>query len=156
MGSQFSTSLFLDVAGTATEQFRTCGFRKNSSTLDTVRKIQDSARLNFFESFLVTLPSISSGTCDMYSRALSGSSVFCDWLFLVLSRVSLETAANFRLFLKVAMILREKVCQMQRLNWSFVFLTRVLISSYYEGKVSIKTERLMISIKGTIPKGYKF
>ena len=34
-----------------------------------------------------------------------------DWIFLVFSGVSLETAAIFLLFLKVAMVLKEKFCQ---------------------------------------------
>ena len=73
-------------------------------------------------SFLVTLPSISSETWEVYSWAISGSTAFRDWLFLVFSGVSLETAVGFLLFLKVAMILREKFCQWWRLIWSFYFL----------------------------------
>ena len=120
-GSRFPESLFLVVPGTATEQVRICGLRRNPSSLDRAPKIRDSVRLNSVESFLVTLPSISSETWEMYSWAISGLSVFCDWPFLVFSGVSLETAANFLLFLKVAMILREKFCQQWRLNWSFYF-----------------------------------
>ena len=45
----------------------------------------------------------------------------------------------FLLFLKFAMILREKFCQLWRLNWSFIFITKELISSYYEEKVSMNT-----------------
>ena len=51
VGFQFSESSFLDVPGTATEQVRTCGFRRNSSSLDKAPKIRDSVRLNSFESF---------------------------------------------------------------------------------------------------------
>ena len=58
MGSGFSESLLLDVPGTATERVRICGFRRNSSSFDKAPKIRDSVRLNSFESFLVTLPSI--------------------------------------------------------------------------------------------------
>ena len=65
----------------------------------------------------------------MYSWAISGSSVFCDLLSVVFSGVSLESIANFPLFLKVAMILMEKFCQFWRLNWSFSFVTKVSISS---------------------------
>ena len=54
VGSWFSESLFLDVPGTATEQVRTCGFWRNSSSLDKAHKMRDSVRLNFLESFLVT------------------------------------------------------------------------------------------------------
>ena len=48
----------------------------------------------------------------MYSWAIPGSSVFCDWLFLLIVDVSLETAAIFLLILNVAMILREKLFQL--------------------------------------------
>ena len=62
VGSRFSELLFLDVHGTATEQVRTCGFRRNSSSFDRALKIRDSVLLNSFQRFLVTLPSISSET----------------------------------------------------------------------------------------------
>ena len=109
LGSRYPESLFLDVPGTATEHVRTCGFRRNSSSLDRAPKIRDSVRVNFFESFLFTLPSISSETWEMHFWAIPGLRVFCDWVFLVTSGVSLETAANSLLFHKVAMILREKL-----------------------------------------------
>ena len=63
--SRFSELLFLDLPGTATEQVRTCGFRRNSSSFDKVPKIRDFLLLNSFESFLVTLTSISSETWEM-------------------------------------------------------------------------------------------
>ena len=62
VGSPFSELLFLDVPGTAMEQVRTCGSRRNSSIFDRAPKIRDSVLLNSFESFLVTLPSITSET----------------------------------------------------------------------------------------------
>ena len=37
----------------------------------------------FFWKFLVTLPSISFETWEMYSWVIPGSSVFCDWLLLL-------------------------------------------------------------------------
>ena len=112
VGSWFSQSLFFNIPGTATEHVRTCGFIRNSSSLDKAPKIRDSVRLNCFESFSITLAAISSESREICSGAISGSSVFCDRLFFVFSGVSLETAANFLLFLKVAMILREKFCQL--------------------------------------------
>ena len=66
VGSRFSELLFLEFPGTATEQVRTCGFGRNSSSLDRAPKIRDSVRLNSLENFLVTLPSISSETWEMY------------------------------------------------------------------------------------------
>ena len=100
VGFRFSESLFLDVPGTATEQVRICGFRRKSSSLDKAPKIRDSNRLRSLESFLVTLTSISSETWEMYSWANPRSSVFCDWLFLVFSGASLETAAKFPVILQ--------------------------------------------------------
>ena len=126
VGSRFSGLLFLDVPRKATEQVRTCGFRKNSLSLDKAPKMHDSVRLTFRESFLVTLPSIFSETWVMYSSAIPGLSVLCDWLFLVFSGVSLETAANFLLFINVAIILREELCQLWKLNWVLFFLSKCL------------------------------
>ena len=51
VGFRFSELLFLDVPGTATEQVRTCGFRKKSSSSDKAPKMRDSVRLNSLESF---------------------------------------------------------------------------------------------------------
>ena len=99
------------------------------STLDKALKMRDSVLLHSLESFLVTFPSISSETWVIYSSAISGISVFCNWLFLVFSGVSLETAANFLLFLNVAMILKEMLCQLWRLNWFFNFVTTFSICS---------------------------
>ena len=67
---------------------------------------RDSVPINCWESFLVTLSSISLEIWVMYSSAILGLSVFCDWLFHEFSGVSLEPAANFLLFLNVAIILR--------------------------------------------------
>ena len=51
----------------------------------------------------MTLPSISSETCVIYSALILGTDVFREWPFLGCSScVSLVTAANFRLFLNVA------------------------------------------------------
>ena len=88
-----------------------------SKKLDKAPKMRDYVQLNSSESFLVTTPSISSETWVMYSSAIPGLSVFCDWLFLVFAGVSLEAAANFLLFLNVATILRKKLRQLCRLNW---------------------------------------
>ena len=48
-----------------------------------------------------TQPSISSETCMMCSSVNPGKEVFCDWLFLGYSCVSIETTVHFRLFLSV-------------------------------------------------------
>ena len=118
-GYRFSELLFLGVPGTATEQVQTCGLTRNSSRFDKTPKMRDSVRLNSLQIFLVTLPSFSSETLEMYFWTIPRSSVFCDWLFLVFSGVSLETATISLLILNVVMILREKLCQFWRLNWFF-------------------------------------
>ena len=57
--------------------------------------------LKSWDSFLVTLPSISLKTCAIYSSVNPGADEFCDWLFLGYSCGSLDTAANFCFFLNV-------------------------------------------------------
>ena len=79
--------------------------------------MRDSVRLNSWDSFLVTLPSISSEICVIYSSLILGTDVFRDWPFLGCSYcVSLVTAANFRLFLNVAIFDGENATQLWRLN----------------------------------------
>ena len=91
----------------------------------------------------------------MYSWAISGSSVFCDWLFLVFSGVSRETAASFFLFLKVAIILKKNSVSSD--DWIELFIQ--LINSddilvLWEKKGFNKCKQSMILIKGTVPEGY--
>ena len=108
-GSWFYTILFRKVPGTVPECVRICGFRRNSSNLDRASNMRDFVLLNSWGSFLVTLPSISSETCVIFSSLILGTDVFRDWSFLEFSAcVSLVTAANFRLFLNVAIFLKEK------------------------------------------------
>ena len=72
--------------------------------------MRDSVRLNSWDSFLVTLIAISSETCVIYSSLVLGTDVIRDWPFLGCSScVSLVTAANFRLFLNVAIFLKWKM-----------------------------------------------
>ena len=135
-GSRFSELLFLDVPGTYTEQVRICGFRINSSSLDKTPKMRDYVRLNSWESFLVTLPSTPSETWVMYSSAIPGLGVCCDWFFLIFSGVFLENAAKFLFFLNVAIILREKLVSCGD-GIDFYFLNKLLISSPITEKASI-------------------
>ena len=105
-----STFVFRNVSGTVLECVRICWFRRNSSNLDRAPKMRDSVLLNSWDSFLVTLPSISSESCVIYSSLILGTDVFRDWPFLEFSScVSLVTAANFRLFLNVAIFLMGKM-----------------------------------------------
>ena len=113
----FFEPLFLDAPGRATGNIRTCGLRRNSSSLDKAPKMPDSVRLNSLERFSLTLSSISPEAWEIYSWSIRGSSVFCAWLLFVFSSVSLETAAIFLLIFNVALIVREKLCQFWRLNW---------------------------------------
>ena len=65
--------------------------------------MRDFVLLNSWDSFLVTLHSTSSETCVIYCSLILGTDVFRDWPLLGCSAcVSLVTAANFRLFLIVA------------------------------------------------------
>ena len=63
LGSWFSMSVMRNVPGVVPENVRICGFRRNSSNLESAPKMRDSVLLNSWDSFIVTLPSISSETC---------------------------------------------------------------------------------------------
>ena len=105
----FSTFVFRYVPGTVPECVRICRFKRSSSNLEREPKMPDSVLLNSWVSFLVTRPSISSETCVIYSSLILGTEVFHDWPFLGCSScVSLVTAANFRLFLNVAIFSKGK------------------------------------------------
>ena len=105
----FSTFVFRNVLGTVSKWVCICWFERNSSNLVRAPKMRDSVLLNSWDSFLLTLPSISSETCVIYSSLVLGTDVFRDWPFLGFSSsVSLVTAANFRLFLNVAIFLKGK------------------------------------------------
>ena len=72
--------------------------------------MRDSVLLNSWDSFLVTLPSVSWETCVIYSSLILRTDVFRDWPFLGCSScVYLVTAANFRLFPNVAIFLKSKM-----------------------------------------------
>ena len=101
LGSCFSTSVYRNVPGTVPENVRICGFKRKSSDIDRAPKIRDSILLNSWDNFLVTLPSIFPETCVIFSSVIPETDVLCDWLFLGHSCVSLDTAANFHLFLNV-------------------------------------------------------
>ena len=71
--------------------------------------MRDYILLYSWDSLLVTLPSISSESCVIYSSLILGTEVFRDWSFLGFSSCfSLVTAANFPLFLNVAIFLKGK------------------------------------------------
>ena len=117
----FSTFVFRNVPGTVSECVCICWFERKSSNLVRAPKMGDSVLLNSWDSFLVTLPSISSETCVIYSSLILGTDVFRDWPFLGSSScVSLVTAANFRLFLNVA-IFEEKMLRRYE-DWIILYL----------------------------------
>ena len=102
-------SLVFHVCVPVSECVCICWLKRNSSNLDRAPKMRDSVRLNSWDSSLLTLPSISSETCVIYSSLILGTDVFRDWPFLGFSScVSPVTAANFRLFLSVAIFLKGK------------------------------------------------
>ena len=75
--------------------------------------MRDSVRLNYWDIFLLTLPSIFSESFVIYSLLILGTDVFRDWPFLGFSSCdSLLTAANFRLFLNVAIFEGKKATQL--------------------------------------------
>ena len=156
VGSRFSELLFLYVPGTATEQVRTCGFRRKTSSLDKALEIHQSVQLNSREVFSRTISSISWEIWVIYSSTIPVLSVFCDWLFLVFSGVNRGTAANFLLFLNVAITLREKLCKLWKLNWFFTLLTKKVDLLCYEGK-GFQQKQTVNDVKlSTITSGYKF
>ena len=67
----------------------------------------DSVLLISWDSFLVTQPLISSKTCIIHPSVTPETNVSCDCLFLAPYYAFLETAANFRLLLSVAISLEE-------------------------------------------------
>ena len=87
-----------NVPGTLPESVGICGLERNSSNLDRAPKIRDSVLLKSWDTFLVTVLSIYSETCVIYSPVFPGTDVFCEWLFPMIFCVSFETAANLRLF----------------------------------------------------------
>ena len=102
--------MFRNVPVTLPERVRVCRFKRNSSNLDRAPKMRDSVLPNPWDSFLVTLLSISLENCVIYSSLIPGMDVFRDWPFLGLpSCISLLTAANFRLFLNVSIFLEGKM-----------------------------------------------
>ena len=108
-GSWLSTFVFRNVPGTVPECVRICGFKRNSSNLDTAPKMRVSVLLNSWNSFLAP-SSISSETCMICSSLILGTEVFRDWSFLgCFSCVSLATAANFHLLLSVAILFEGKM-----------------------------------------------
>ena len=104
--------------------------------------MRDSARLNSWRSFLVTLRSISLEIWVMYSSAIAGLSVFCDWLFFVFSGLS-KLPITFSFFLRVAINLREKLVSCEDWNDLF-FFNSSLISYFYEVKGSNNSKQLMM------------
>ena len=121
----FSAFVFADVPGTVLESVRVCGFTKISSNLDGAHKMRDSVLLKYWNNFLVTLPSVFSKTCLMYSSVIPGTDVFCDWLPVgCFSCLSVETTARFCRFLNVPSLVKKETCSTVVGTELFVFLNR--------------------------------
>ena len=108
-------------SGMFPERFRSAsvsvGSREFSSNVDRAPKMRDSVLLNSWDSFLVTLPSISSESWVICSWLILGSDVFRVWPFQGCSFcVSPATAANYRLFLNVAIFLKGKCCTVMNIE----------------------------------------
>ena len=77
----FPRCVFRNVPETILECVRICGLTRNSFNLNRARKMRDLVLLNLWDRFLMTLPSISSRTCVMYSSFMLGTDVFLNWPF---------------------------------------------------------------------------
>ena len=142
----FSRLLLLDVPGTATEQVRTCGFKRNSSSFDKAPKMRDSVLLNSIESFLVTLPSISSETWEIYSWVSSGSRMFCVLPILALSGFLLKLRLISFYFSTLPSSLGKRFYQRWRLNFYFIFLNTVKLLFLIWGENLLSTNSQMLII----------
>ena len=117
----FSTLVFRNVPQTVPECVCIWGFKRTSSNLDRAPKMRDSVLLNSWDSFLVTLPLISSENSVIYSSLILGTDVFRDWPFLGCSPcVSLVSTANFRLFLHFAIFLKGKCYAVMKTELVFI------------------------------------
>ena len=170
----FSTFVFRNVPGTVLECVCICWFERNSSNLDRASEMRDSILLNYWDSFLVILPSISSETCVIYSSLILGTDVFRDWPFLGCSS-TYSVSLNFRERLRaryvntlvgsVTCALREHTCR-ERLRARYVEHTcRERLSARYVEQtcscVSLVTAanfRLFLNaaiFEGKMPRSYE-
>ena len=98
-----STSACRNVTGLVPENVRYCGFKRSSTNLDRAPKMQDSVLLSSSDSFF------SDSALNLFKnlchKLLSESR--SRWLFLGNSCVSFAKAANFRLFLNVAIFAKR-------------------------------------------------
>ena len=115
-------ALFRDVPGTVPECVRICGFHRKWSNLDRALKIRNSVLLNSWDSFLVTLLSISLETCFIYSSLILETDVFRDWPF---PERSSSWSGIFRLRVPLLCRLRtgrgsSQNCEYKRKFWSLL------------------------------------
>ena len=100
--------------------------QENSSISGRAPEMRDSVLMNYWDSFLVTLPSIFSETCVTYGSLIVGTNVFRDWPFLRCSSCAfLEMAASFRLILNVAIFLKGKMLESGD-DWSIFWVSTKL------------------------------
>ena len=123
VGSWFYTSVFRNFPATVPESVRICGFKRNSSNLDRARKMRDSVLLNSWDSFSVTLLSISSETWVMSSSVISGTDV----CVLCLTVPGMFTCFPWNscwlslFFLVLPSLVGKNVQKWKRLKYSFKF-----------------------------------
>ena len=79
----------------------------------------------------------------MYSPAIPGLNVFCDYVFFVFSGVSRETATSFVLFLIVATTLRKRLVSCQDCI-DFLLLQQIVDLLFFEGKSFNNSEKLVL------------
>ena len=108
------------------------------------------------ESFLVTLLSISSKTWVLCFSASPRTGLICDWLFLVFSGVSLETAANFFFLFHFCHISERNACQLWRLKWTFLARTLRWSPPLWGKLVSFIGNSFWWEILCTTPESYNF
>ena len=143
---------FRDCPGMVPENVCICGFKKNSSNLDRAPTTRASVLLKSWDSFLVTLPSISSKNCALYCSVIPGADEFCDWLFRGFSCVSLDIAANLRLFLIVAIFGK-------RLNsgedWNSLYFLKAILSSTKDLiSISLRNNRFQSATVNWVEQNY--
>ena len=127
ISSWFSTSVFRDGPGTVAESVHLCGLKRNSSNSNRASELKDSVVLDYWDSFSVTLPSISLKTCVIYSSLDLGTDVFRDWPFLRHSSCdSLAKVANFRWFFNVAIFLEGRNAKKAVKTELFVYFYQLL------------------------------
>ena len=120
--SWFSPLEFRDNLETVPDFTQTCGFRRNLSYLQRVPRTRLSVLLNSWDNFFVTAFYLLWHLTDIVLRVNPGTAASRDWLFLGCSFwISLAIAANFRLYLSVAVFERKNNRGAFKIDRNFLF-----------------------------------